>query len=160
MAPDGVDHIEALLEARVQVRQLLRAVLQVGVHEGYDLAQGRVDASRERDVLTEVARQAKGPHAAVLVVQLREDRPAAVRAAVIHEDQLVGLAHLAEHFRQPPMQLPKTRLLIEDGDDDGEGGRHAGRQNGTQAPRRQAPPSDAERVDGDRFKTKKTHFKS
>ncbi len=100
VAPGGAAaarDVRAGLDRRDEARDVLRRVLEVAVHRHDDLAARAREPGVHRGVLAEVALEADGAHARVGLVQALEHGEAAVRRAVVDEDQLVGLA-----ARAPP----------------------------------------------------------
>jgi hypothetical protein len=94
--------------------------LQVGV-EGDDRVPGHgLECGQDGLVLAEVARELE--HADPVRARggrRLQDRERPVLAAVVHEDELVGLPRRIHDGGEPGEQLRKVALLVVDGDDDG-----------------------------------------
>jgi hypothetical protein len=98
--------------------QVLRVVLEIGIHQDDRVARGVVDPCRQRGVLAEVPRQAERDDPRVLGAQLREPFEGEVRAAVVDEDELEVERQRVAEGRQLPVQGLEDRLFVEDRDDD------------------------------------------
>ena len=123
----AADHVVAAVHRRQQARDVRRIVLQVGVEGDHDAAAGEAEAGVEGRRLPRVAPLADHPRGRVLAGQLQQDAGAAVRAAVVHVDHLVGAAELAHGAVDLGRQEGEALLLVVDRDDDGNlGGGHDG----------------------------------
>ena len=128
VAPGGAPaarDVAAGLDRGDEARDVLGRVLEVAVHRHHDLAAGAGEARVHRRVLAGVALEAHGADARVGLVQALEHVEAAVRRAVVDEDQLVVLGR--ERRRGAAIELLDRRGLVVDGDDHGDARRGAGR---------------------------------
>jgi hypothetical protein len=101
--------------------------LQVGVHHHHGLPAGVVQAGGDGHLVPEVAGQGQHAVARLAGGQLAEEGGRFVARAVVDEHHLPGLPHRGDSGQQraqPPVQLRDHRLLVEDGDDQGQRRRH------------------------------------
>ncbi len=98
LAP-AADQVAALrLHLLKHERDVVRVVLQIGVHQGDDRAVGVVNAGLDSGGLPEVAAQQHGAHRLRLRFGQGDDLLAAgVAAAVVHVDDLVAQRQPVEH---------------------------------------------------------------
>ena len=123
LAPSA-DHVVSLVELGDEPRDVGGIVLQVAVGRDDDLAAGVVEAGGEGGGLAEVPAQAQDAHPRVRGLDREQPLPRRIRGAVVHEDDLVGLAEGEEARRQLPMQVGQVLGLVVDGDHDGDPRRH------------------------------------
>ena len=114
-------HVGAGLDRGDEARNVLRLVLQVAVHRHDDLAARPREARVHGGVLAEVALEAHGVDARVGRVQALDRGPGAVGGAVVDEDQLERPA--VERRYGAPVELLDRAFLVQERDDDREGGR-------------------------------------
>ena len=115
-ARDVVAGVDGLDEAG----DVLGRVLQVAVHRHDGGAAGAGEARVHGGMLPEVALEADGPHARVVVVQALERGEGAVGRAVVDEDELEGAAELVEGLHGAAVELLERGRLVEERDDDRE----------------------------------------
>jgi hypothetical protein len=118
-APAAGD-VVALGELGEQLRQIFRRMLQVAVHGDDHLAQGVIEAGGERGRLAVVAGQFDDADGGIAGAEAAQRQVAAVAAAVIDEDDLVGQADGDQHAREARVQFVERRLFVEDGNDHGQ----------------------------------------
>jgi hypothetical protein len=102
------------------LRDQVRGVLQIRVHEQDGLAGRRLQAGGQRRLLAEVPAQMDRDDSRIPGGLPVEDFAAAVRGAVVDADDLeaeLGLLDLVDHLVQT---LAYDPALVEDGQDDGE----------------------------------------
>ena len=91
LAPTA-DHVVALGHLVQQERDADRVVLQVGVHGDDHIAARVVETGGEGRSLSEIAPEGDDAPARIAAVDLAQPRQAAIRAAVVDDDHLVGPA--------------------------------------------------------------------
>ena len=133
--PEAADVVVAGVDLRQQLRNLLGRILQVGVERDDDLAAHPLERRHDRHVLAVVGVEIDdagdvGPRGVLGAEQFERT----VGAAVVGEDDLVGLAESVEHGVEAGEERRQVRLLVVDGDDDGKenGGRRGGHGRGQQ----------------------------
>src|SRR3954467_8981597 len=84
-----------------------------------------VETRGQRDLVAEVARQPDHANARVALVQREQELMAAVRAAVVDEEDLRRAVECVEHRREPPVELVERLALVEDWEDERVLGCHA-----------------------------------
>ena len=77
-----------------------------------------VESRRHRHLLAEIARQIDDGDPRVRAVKLREQRDAAVAAAVVDVDDFGGAGNAGEHRAEPAMELRQHGFLVIDRDHD------------------------------------------
>ena len=97
-------------------------VLQVPVQRHDDLAPGVIEPRRERRRLPEVPAERHQDPAGVRRPDRFQAGPGPVRGAVVHGDDLVGDALRVQGAADLVGEDGDVLLLVEDGDDDGQGG--------------------------------------
>ena len=112
------DDIEPLLDLLDELVQIGRIVLEIRVHGDDDLALRALETGRQAHRLAEVRAQADTADARIFAVQLGDDLPGVVGAAVVDEDELVADAARLEAVAHPVRQLGQAFGLVEAGDDD------------------------------------------
>ncbi len=112
--------IVAFIELRKQLLNLLRLVLEIGVHHNDDVACGIVESSRQRNVVAEITGEALDANMLRIArTDVEQNFERAVPRAIIDEDPLVGASNRGERARKPPVEFRQDLLLIIDRDYDG-----------------------------------------
>ena len=119
--PDSPDDVIPLGELGQQLGDLFGRILQVGVERDDHIARDVLEGREDRLVLAEIARQLEHPDAVgPLPRGLLQELERAVAAAVVDEDELVGMPRRVHDRGQPPQELRQVALLVVDRDDDGD----------------------------------------
>lgn len=116
---DAADHVETVKMVE-KPRDVGRIVLQIGVEGDDDAAGCRAEARGQGRRLARVVPQANDPHRRILDPEPAERFEAAVRAAIVDEDHLMGTTEGAQDALELGGEERKTRLLVEHRDDDGD----------------------------------------
>ncbi len=110
----GVDDLKPLGPFLDELVDNLGRILKVGVHQNDGVALRLVEARRHRQLLTEIARQSDEPVARVGFRPRLENDRAAIRAAVVDENNLGGAIQIGKHPVKPMKQQRQDGLLVED----------------------------------------------
>ena len=113
---DGVP----LVQVREHPRDVVRVVLEVGVHDDHPAPAHRLEARIGGRRLARVGLEADEPDPRVLLAKTPNDLCAPVAAAVVHEDDLVAETRRIEDLADLRPEEGQILLLVVDGHDDGE----------------------------------------
>ncbi len=128
-APAGA-HVEALVELRQQHRNVVRVVLQIGIHRNDDLARREVESCLHRGGLAEVAAEVNDLERRLRRRDLVEQRRRVVRAAVVDEYHFPGVRQLRERGDEAIAQPRQALLFVENRDGNGNEAEFAERRMG------------------------------
>ena len=117
-AAPHLNQVGALSPSLHHFRDEFGRVLQICVNQHHGLAQSQPQAGRHGRLLAEVSAQSSHGHGRLAGLQRRQHCCRAVRAAVVHVDNLPAYARVAQDLHQPAVQRRKCLFLIENGDDD------------------------------------------
>ena len=118
LLPAGYNVPSLFLDEPVHLRNLLRGVLEVGVHCHDYIARGLLETVVEGGRLAVVPAETDSVDAGVTRSQLPDGVPGTVRAAVVHHYDLVFPAVLEHYLPDPGCEFRKGFLFIEKGNDD------------------------------------------
>ena len=118
LLPAG-NEVVTLLHHFQESGDLMRVILEVGVHSENVFAGNSLEARGQGFRFAEIAPEAYAVNSAVGVGQVFNYFPTGVFAAVVDEKDLVVQSGLSHHFRDLGVKLPKVALFIEDGNDEG-----------------------------------------
>ena len=107
-------------EGGEELRDVVGVVLEIGVHGDDDRAAGALEPGVEGRRLPGVPAESEDADPGILGRQLAEHVARAVGGAVVHEQDLEGLAMAVENADQLPIASLDVRLLVVGGDDHGE----------------------------------------
>ena len=111
-AADGVHDLVPLAPERDHLGHPLRRVLQIRIHDHHCIAAREVEPRRERQLVAEVPREKEELHTRVSRAQLAHHLAAAIRAAVVDEDELAVAIDLPADGIEAAVQLRKDLLLV------------------------------------------------
>src|SRR5712692_11385925 len=86
-----IDHVKAVLDPRLERRDVRGIMLKIIIHDHNHVASGNVQPSHDRVVLTDISAQVDPSDEVVFANQLDNYLPAFVGAVVVDEDQLVAV---------------------------------------------------------------------
>jgi hypothetical protein len=112
--------VVSLVDLREQPRNVGRVVLQVAVDRDDDVAARVLEARRERRGLAEVLAQREHSHVGIFGVDRAQDLARAVGRAIVHVDDLVGMAGLAQGRYEFRVERTQVVALVADRNDDGD----------------------------------------
>ena len=115
-------HVEALIHAGQQQRDIRRIILQVGIQGDHNVSAGRMETGAHGGRLAKVAAEPDHPQVRNTLGLGHQFRPRAIRAAVVHQHHLVRAVEGRQRGVQLLAQQVYALLLVEDGDDNGYGG--------------------------------------
>jgi len=98
---DGVHDVGAALPLRDEILHRFGPILEVRVHDDHRVAGGMPEAGVHRRHLAEIARQVHHPDIVVLRNQAGQVGEAAVRAAVVDEDEFRRAGQVSRQRQQP-----------------------------------------------------------
>jgi hypothetical protein len=113
--PHREDDIEARLPLGDELGHDFRRMLKIGIHHDDRLPGSVLEAGGDRDLMTEIPRQADSPYARVELTKLSQDSQRTIGAAIIDKYQLVRVANLSHLGRQQLVNGPDILLFVVDG---------------------------------------------
>ena len=122
---DGIHHVVPFAPFGDELRQHLRRILQVGIHDDHAVAPGMVQPGADGDLMPEVARELHHRHVRIVRGEIVHDRQAPIAAAVIHEDDLVIGLGITQHLGHPLIQHRQVLLFFIDRNDNRQRGARA-----------------------------------
>ena len=108
------------VELGEEPRNVIRVVLEIGVHHHDEAPARGLEARVGRRRLARIRLQAHEPHAPVRRAELADDLGAAVTAPIVHEDDLDREPEAVEHRAELMPERRQARFLVVDGNDDRE----------------------------------------
>ena len=113
-----------------QDRNFCRAVAQIGVHGDQNLAGGMIETGRQSRRLPEIPLELDRAHARVCFREPSEQGEGAIGRAIVHKEELIGLAQAVHGHSELLVQRLNVRFLVVHGHDDRVATRAAGRLRG------------------------------
>jgi hypothetical protein len=116
----SINHVGAVLAHGLEhPGQQFGRVLQIGVDDQDGVTAAQVESRGQRQLVTVIARQVDRDQVRILGREFLHDRPARIARAVIHQNDLIILAHRLSGGRaEALMKRSKAGFLVEAGDDD------------------------------------------
>ena len=112
----GIYHVVALEKSSNELRNDLRHILQIAVHDDRGVSADVVERGSQRRLMTEVARERHHDDARIFPRHLFQNRHRAVHASVVHKEKLVRPArYLVQHDSRAPHQLRERSLFVVNG---------------------------------------------
>ena len=112
-------HVEVLLtDHPIELGDLIRRVLQVGIHRDDDGACSALKSRLQTGRLPVVASKANRPDMRIRRMQPLDDLPGAIGTSIVDKDDLIRDPHLGDDTGDPLVQLGEGLLLIVERDDD------------------------------------------
>ena len=112
-------HVVVLLtDHPIELGDLIRRVLQVGIHRDDDGAGSALKSCLQTGRLPVVASKANRPDMRILRMQPLDDLPGAIGTSIVDKDDLIRDPHLRDDTGDPLVQLGEGLLLIVERDDD------------------------------------------
>ena len=108
----SADQVVALAEFVDQPRNVRRIIFAVAVERHHDRAGGAIESAGQRGGLTGIARQPEHAHVRVALANTAQHLEAAVAAAVINEQDLLGAAQTAQHRVELAMERREVVPLV------------------------------------------------
>ena len=118
MSPTGY-HLIPFLHFIQEARNVIRIILQISIHHNDDLSPSLGEAGAHGCALPEVLPEDNYPHSAVSPLQFPEPFQAFIRAAIIHEEDLMGLFQPCQSLLKLAVKGKNILLLVVDGKNDG-----------------------------------------
>jgi len=115
---DGVHDVGAALPLRDEILHRFGPILKVRIHDDHRITGGMPESGVHRRHLAEIARQVHHPDIAVLRNQAGQVGEAAVRAAVVDEDEFRRAGQLGRQRQQPVEQHRQIVLFVVEGEDE------------------------------------------
>src|SRR5580704_7655291 len=112
----AADEVEALLDFLEEARDFFGVVLEVAVHRDNDVAASEVEAGFERGGLAEIAAEADDIDAVIVLVNVGKNFERVIAAAIVDENELVGLADGVHDLGDLHVERRDVFLLVEERD--------------------------------------------
>src|SRR2546422_11644339 len=93
--------VEAFLRLRIEAWDVLGLLLEITVHDDCPSAPALGESGCDRRMLSEITAESDRAYGWIGHGERSQPVPRAVRASIVHEDQLVAIAYPAESSRDP-----------------------------------------------------------
>ena len=118
MFSPAADDIVALIQLLNNERNVLRIILQVGIHRNNDLSSRMLESGGQRRGLAEVAGKEKRLNSGISGSQFLDGVGASIQTAVIDEDNLGAESQGIQHRFEPLVEGIEVLLFVKNRDDD------------------------------------------
>ncbi|MNE59176.1 hypothetical protein D3C80_1542550 [compost metagenome] len=112
LKPLGVDNLIALFPLCNHLQDNLRRVLKIGINNNYRLPFSIVHPGGNRDLMAEIAGEVNQLDIRVTAADPAYNLSCAVTAAIIDEDQLVGITTFVHNLLETLIRMLNDFLLI------------------------------------------------
>ena len=112
----AADEVEAFFDFLEEAGNFFGIVLEIAVHRNDDVAAGEIEAGFERGGLAEIAAEADDVDAMIVLVNVGENFERVIAAAIVDENELVGLADGVHYLGDLHVERRDVFLLVEEGD--------------------------------------------